>query len=216
MRRRWRSSRSRARAAGSWRPRRRSARSRPRLTARTNPNNENMQGESQWTALYFCIVRDEADRHCASWSACERAGFSGGDISVLVPRPRRKPRLRSRAAHQDARRRGCRQRDRRRPRRPRRLARRHRRARDPGPRAVRRGRARSWRRSRGAAAGAAVGGLTGALIGMGIPEYEAKQYEGKLRDGNLLISVHTEDGEQRQLRQGDLRAGRRRGRPHRR
>ncbi len=48
----------------------------------------------------------------------------------------------------------------------------------------------------GAAVGAAVGGLTGALIGMGIPELEAKQYEGKIRDGNILISVHTEDGKQ--------------------
>lgn len=45
----------------------------------------------------------------------------------------------------------------------------------------------------GAAVGAAVGGLTGALVGMGIPEYEAKRYEGKIRDGNILISVHTED-----------------------
>ena len=46
----------------------------------------------------------------------------------------------------------------------------------------------------GAAVGAAVGGLTGALVGMGIPELEAKQYEGKIRDGNILISVHTDDG----------------------
>jgi len=46
----------------------------------------------------------------------------------------------------------------------------------------------------GAALGAAVGGLTGALVGMGIPEYEAKQYEGKIRNGNILLSVHTEDG----------------------
>ena len=46
----------------------------------------------------------------------------------------------------------------------------------------------------GAAVGAAVGGLTGALVGMGIPELEAKRYEGKIRDGNILISVHTEDG----------------------
>jgi hypothetical protein len=44
----------------------------------------------------------------------------------------------------------------------------------------------------GAAVGAAVGGLTGALVGMGIPEYEAKQYEGKVRSGNILLSVHTE------------------------
>ena len=49
----------------------------------------------------------------------------------------------------------------------------------------------------GAAAGAALGGLTGALIGMGIPEYEAKRYEGKIKDGNLLISVHTEDRTER-------------------
>src|SRR5919199_3912052 len=49
----------------------------------------------------------------------------------------------------------------------------------------------------GAAAGATVGGITGALIGMGIPEYEAKLYEGHLRDGNLLISVHTEDSTER-------------------
>jgi uncharacterized membrane protein len=49
----------------------------------------------------------------------------------------------------------------------------------------------------GAAAGAAVGGLTGALIGMGIPEYEAKRYEGKVQEGNLLISVHTDDSNER-------------------
>ncbi len=49
----------------------------------------------------------------------------------------------------------------------------------------------------GAAVGAAVGGVTGALVGMGIPEYEARRYEGKLRQGNVLISVHTEDSEER-------------------
>jgi hypothetical protein len=49
----------------------------------------------------------------------------------------------------------------------------------------------------GAAAGAALGGITGALIGMGIPEYEAKRYEGKVKEGNLLISVHTEDRAER-------------------
>jgi|SRR5262245_4210295 len=49
----------------------------------------------------------------------------------------------------------------------------------------------------GAAVGAAVGGLTGALVGMGIPEYEAKRYEGKIREGNILISVHTEDSDER-------------------
>jgi len=42
-----------------------------------------------------------------------------------------------------------------------------------------------------AAVGAATGGLTGALIGVGIPEYEAKRYEGKIKGGCVLISVHT-------------------------
>jgi hypothetical protein len=46
----------------------------------------------------------------------------------------------------------------------------------------------------GAAVGAAAGGIAGALVGMGMPEYEAKQYEGKIREGNILISVHAEDG----------------------
>jgi len=45
----------------------------------------------------------------------------------------------------------------------------------------------------GAAVGGAVGGLTGALVGMGIPEFEAKRYEGKLKGGQVLISVHSED-----------------------
>lgn len=48
----------------------------------------------------------------------------------------------------------------------------------------------------GVAIGGAVGGVSGALIGMGIPEYEAKRYEGKVKDGNILISVHTEDGDE--------------------
>jgi hypothetical protein len=49
----------------------------------------------------------------------------------------------------------------------------------------------------GAGAGAAVGGVAGALIGMGIPEYEAKRYEGKIKGGNILMSVHTRDGSER-------------------
>jgi len=48
----------------------------------------------------------------------------------------------------------------------------------------------------GAAIGAAVGGIGGALVGMGVPELEAKQYEGKIRSGNILLSVHTEDRDQ--------------------
>src|SRR5437660_12827006 len=47
----------------------------------------------------------------------------------------------------------------------------------------------------GAGAGGAVGGLTGALIGMGIPEYEAKCYEGRVKDGGILLSVHSDDSD---------------------
>jgi hypothetical protein len=43
--------------------------------------------------------------------------------------------------------------------------------------------------------GGAVGGLTGALIGMGIPEYEAKRYDGRIRKGGILLSVHCDDSE---------------------
>jgi hypothetical protein len=48
----------------------------------------------------------------------------------------------------------------------------------------------------GAAVGATVGGITGALIGMGIPELEAKRYEGKIKDGNILIAVHAKDSDE--------------------
>lgn len=45
----------------------------------------------------------------------------------------------------------------------------------------------------GAGAGSVVGGLTGALVGMGIPEYEAKRYEGRIKEGGILLSVHADD-----------------------
>jgi hypothetical protein len=45
----------------------------------------------------------------------------------------------------------------------------------------------------GAAVGGAVGGIAGALVGMGIPEFEAKRYEGRVKDGNILISVHSDN-----------------------
>lgn len=48
----------------------------------------------------------------------------------------------------------------------------------------------------GAAAGAAAGGIAGALVGMGIPEIEAKRYEDRIAEGNLLISIHATDGDQ--------------------
>jgi len=48
----------------------------------------------------------------------------------------------------------------------------------------------------GAAVGAATGGVVGALVGLGIPEYEAKRYEAKLKEGNILISVHSDNSDQ--------------------
>src|ERR1700704_6351272 len=42
----------------------------------------------------------------------------------------------------------------------------------------------------GAGVGGAVGGVTGALVGFGIPEYEAKRYEGRIQKGGILVSVH--------------------------
>ena len=45
----------------------------------------------------------------------------------------------------------------------------------------------------GAGAGGVVGGITGALVGMGIPEYEAKRYEGRIKEGGILLSVHADD-----------------------
>jgi hypothetical protein len=47
----------------------------------------------------------------------------------------------------------------------------------------------------GAGAGGVVGGITGALVGMGIPEYEAKRYEGRVKDGGILLSVHSDSSE---------------------
>jgi len=48
----------------------------------------------------------------------------------------------------------------------------------------------------GAGVGGAVGGVTGALVGMGIPEYEAKRYEGRLQKGGILVSVHCDTSEE--------------------
>jgi len=48
----------------------------------------------------------------------------------------------------------------------------------------------------GAGIGAGAGGVIGALIGLGIPEYEAKRYEGKLKEGNILVSVHSDNSDE--------------------
>src|SRR6185437_2248246 len=47
----------------------------------------------------------------------------------------------------------------------------------------------------GMGAGGAVGGLVGTLVGMGIPEYEAKRYDGRVRSGGILVSVHCDNSE---------------------
>jgi hypothetical protein len=59
----------------------------------------------------------------------------------------------------------------------------------------------------GAAAGATVGGIAGALIGMGIPEIEAKSYEGQIRGGNILLAVHVENGDVRKRAEEILERG---------
>src|ERR1700723_1588850 len=48
----------------------------------------------------------------------------------------------------------------------------------------------------GLGAGGAVGGLIGALVGMGMPEYEAKRYEGRVKAGGVLLSVHCDTSDE--------------------
>ena len=57
----------------------------------------------------------------------------------------------------------------------------------------------------GVGAGGAVGGIVGALAGMGIPEYEAKRYEGSVKDGGTLLSVHCDTSEQISIAKQGLR-----------
>jgi hypothetical protein len=47
----------------------------------------------------------------------------------------------------------------------------------------------------GVGIGGSIGGLTGALIGFGVPEYEAKRYEGRVKEGGILLSVHCDDAD---------------------
>ncbi len=47
----------------------------------------------------------------------------------------------------------------------------------------------------GVGVGGAIGGIAGALIGMGIPEYEAKRFEGRIREGGILLSVHADNSD---------------------
>ena len=47
----------------------------------------------------------------------------------------------------------------------------------------------------GIGSGGVIGGIVGALVGMGIPEYEAKRYEGRIKEGGILLSVHCDNSE---------------------
>ena len=47
----------------------------------------------------------------------------------------------------------------------------------------------------GLGAGGVIGGIAGALVGMGIPEYEAKRYEGRVKEGGILLSVHCDSAD---------------------
>jgi len=47
----------------------------------------------------------------------------------------------------------------------------------------------------GVGVGGAIGGIAGALVGMGIPEYEAKRYEGRVKEGGILLSVHSDNSD---------------------
>ena len=47
----------------------------------------------------------------------------------------------------------------------------------------------------GAGAAGVAGGMIGALVGLGMPEYEAKRYEGMLKQGRVLLSVHCDDSD---------------------
>lgn len=47
----------------------------------------------------------------------------------------------------------------------------------------------------GVGVGGTIGGIAGALVGMGIPEHEAKRYEGRVKDGGILLSVHSDSSE---------------------
>jgi hypothetical protein len=65
----------------------------------------------------------------------------------------------------------------------------------------------------GMGAGGAVGGITGALIGMGIPEHEAKRYEVRVKEGGILLSVHSDNSDwAKRASWGDPRADRGAGR----
>src|SRR5437016_2348650 len=47
----------------------------------------------------------------------------------------------------------------------------------------------------GVGVGGAIGGITGALVGLGIPEYEAKRYEGRIKEGGILLSAHSDSSD---------------------
>ena len=57
----------------------------------------------------------------------------------------------------------------------------------------------------GVGAGGVIGGIAGALIGMGIPEYEAKRFEGRIKEGGILLSVHCDSADWKKKALGILK-----------
>lgn len=57
----------------------------------------------------------------------------------------------------------------------------------------------------GVGTGGVVGGIIGALVGMGIPEFEAKRYEGRVKEGGILLSVHSDNRDWSKKAQAILR-----------
>src|ERR1700728_1551427 len=58
----------------------------------------------------------------------------------------------------------------------------------------------------GLGVGGTVGGVVGALIGLGIPEYEAKRYEGRVKDGGVLLSAHCNTSDEIRIAKEVLKA----------
>ena len=141
----------------------------------------------------FGIYPRPARRSAPSTRSCSTA--SRTLMSPCCCRTTRAEGLRAREEHEGAGRHDDRRRGRRHDRRNVGSARGHRRAGDPGPRAVHRRRAdhgragRTRRRRRGRRDGRRA-------VGMGIPEYEAKRYEGRVKNGGMLLSVHCDTSDE--------------------
>lgn len=50
----------------------------------------------------------------------------------------------------------------------------------------------------GAGIGAVAGGLVGALTHLGVDEQDAREYEGHVKQGSILLTVHADSAQQEQ------------------